>query len=71
MREFSASWKGNTSDKTGLATFTCGDKQMTFKMQSFEQFHDLCGFMDSVTAIVEKRHQAAIFQYINSYQKGY
>lgn len=71
MRVYGSGWRGNSKDKTGIATFTCDDKQMKFKMQSFEQYHDLCGLIDAISNKIEQKNQAAIFQYINSYQKGY
>lgn len=71
MREYGASWKGNSKDKTGLASLTCGNKEIVFKMDNFEDYLTLCELIDNVATKVEKRNQAAIFEYINSYQKAY
>ena len=71
MREFSSSWQGSCTSKKGIATFVCGDKEVEFKMNSFEQYHNLCTLIDAVSNKVEKRNQAAIMAYINSYQKAY
>lgn len=71
MRDYVAKWSGNTKDLTGIATITCQNKEINFKMESFEQFNDLCGVIDAIALKIEQRNQAAIFQYINSYQKAY
>ena len=71
MREFSSSWEGSTSTRKGIARFSCGDKDIEFRMDSFEHYHYLCELIDVITDKVEKRNQAAIFQYINSYRKAY
>lgn len=73
MRNYMTAWRAaiKPSDKTGIATFTCDDKEVKFKMNNFQQYLDLCTLIDSVAEKVEKRNQVAIFEYINSYKKGY
>lgn len=71
MREYGASWKGNSKDKTGLVSLACGNKEILFKMDNFETFLTLCEFIDNVATKVESRNQTAIFEYINSYRKAY
>lgn len=70
-REYGFKWKGNTKDLTGIATITCRDKVINFKMESFEQFNDLCGVIDAIALKIEQRNEANIFAYINSYRKRY
>lgn len=71
MREFSSSWEGSVSTRKGIARFSCGDKDIEFRMNSFEHYNYLCQLIDAITDKVEKRNQAAIMAYINSYQKAY
>ncbi len=69
MRTYGTNWKGNSQDKTGLASFVCRDKEVLFKMDSFEEYLELCGVIDNAINKAEGQLQYSIFTHMNSYKK--
>lgn len=70
MRVYMTAWRGavEPSDRTGIATFTCRDKEVKLRMDDFEQYLALCEIIDSVVSKAEQKQRVEIFEYINSYK---
>ena len=71
MRAYMTAWRGavEPSDTTGIATFTCRDKEVKLRMNNFEQYLALCELIDRVVDKAEQRTRVSIFEHINSYKK--
>jgi hypothetical protein len=55
MKAYMTAWRGaiEPSDKTGIATFTCGDREVKFKLNDFQQYLGLCELIDDVAKKAE------------------
>ena len=65
------SWRGAIvpTDETGIATFTCRDKEVKLRMSNFQQYLDLCELIDRVADKAEQRTRVSIFEHMNSYKE--
>lgn len=65
-------WRGaiEPSDKTGIATFTCRDKEIKLRMNCFEEYLDLCAVIDTAVSKAEQRTRVSIFEHMNSYKSN-
>ena len=63
-------WRAATEpyDLTGVATFTCRDKEVKFRMDNFEQYLALCDVIDTAVSKAEQRTRVLIFEHMNSYK---
>lgn len=71
MRTYMTAWRGaiEPSDRSGIATFTCGDREVKFKLNDFQQYLGLCGVIDNAISKAEGQLQESIFTHMNSYRK--
>lgn len=71
MRAYMTAWRGvvEPSNRTGIATFTCRDREVKLRMDDFEQYLALCELIDRVVDKAEQRTRVLIFEHINSYKK--
>jgi hypothetical protein len=70
MRAYMTAWRAAVEpyDTTGVATFTCRDKEVKFRMDNFEQYLALCELLDTAVNKAKQRQRVEIFEYINSYK---
>ena len=71
MRAYMTMWRAATEpyDTTGVATFTCRDKEVKFRMDNFKQYLALCAVIDNTVSKAEQRTRVSIFEHMNSYKE--
>lgn len=63
---YTTDWKGNTRNKSGIATFNCGNNSVKIRMSSFDDYFALCSMLDTVGVKTELNTKAVILEKVHS-----
>lgn len=63
---YKSDWKGNTRNKTGMATFSYGSNKISFKMNNFSDYLSLCHIITKTCEQTETVTKTNILEKVNS-----